>query len=195
MKSFKVDKEASTKQLNWFKQHKLLTIILIFIGLGVIGSATGGTKPTSTGSPQSSSSNNQAASIAKIGQAARDGKFEFTVTSLECGKTKVGSEFLNRTAQGQFCMINVTIKNIGNEKQTLYSQNQKAFDAQGREFTPDDTAMIYASTASSSTWLQDINPGNSVSGAIIFDVPKDATLVTAELHDSTFSGGVKVSLQ
>jgi hypothetical protein len=34
-----------------------------------------------------------------------------------------------------------------------------------------------------------------VTGDIIFDIPKDQTPVTAELHDSAFSGGVKVSLQ
>jgi len=29
----------------------------------------------------------------------------------------------------------------------------------------------------------------------VFDLPKDKTPVTAELHDSAFSGGVKVNLQ
>ena len=35
----------------------------------------------------------------------------------------------------------------------------------------------------------------SVSGDIIFDIPKGVTPVTAVLHDSAFSGGVKVNLQ
>lgn len=46
-----------------------------------------------------------------------------------------------------------------------------------------------------STWYSDINPGNSVEGVIVFDVAKDVTPAIAELHDSSFSNGVKVALQ
>ena len=41
----------------------------------------------------------------------------------------------------------------------------------------------------------DINPGNSVTADIVFDVPLGGTPTTAELHGSTGSQGVKVNLQ
>jgi hypothetical protein len=44
----------------------------------------------------------------------------------------------------------------------------------------------------SSTWLNDINPGNTVVGKIAFDMPAGAKAVKMELHDSMFSGGVIV---
>jgi hypothetical protein len=43
-------------------------------------------------------------------------------------------------------------------------------------------------------FLEDINPGNEVKGKLIFDVPKPTKLTAIELHDSMFSGGVKVAL-
>jgi Domain of unknown function (DUF4352) len=46
----------------------------------------------------------------------------------------------------------------------------------------------------SHAFLEDINPGNSVNGIIVFDIPKDATIVKLELHDSAFSGGVVVNV-
>jgi hypothetical protein len=41
-------------------------------------------------------------------------------------------------------------------------------------------------------FLKEINPGNSVKGTLVFDMPKDAKPATIEMHDSRFSGGVVV---
>jgi hypothetical protein len=44
-------------------------------------------------------------------------------------------------------------------------------------------------------WLNEINPGLQVEGAVYFDVPKDFIADHVELHDSAFSGGVSVNLR
>ncbi|MEK7536054.1 MAG: DUF4352 domain-containing protein, partial [Patescibacteria group bacterium] len=112
------------KNKNWFARHKVLTVILALIVLGVIGSAAGGGNKATNSTTSSSSSSNTAKSdnkpqMAKIGGAARDGKFEFVVSSVQCGVASVGDNpYLTKTAQGQFCLLNVTVKNIGNEKQS-----------------------------------------------------------------------------
>ncbi len=185
---------AKEKSTNWFMKHKVITVILALIVIGVISSAAGGNKGTSSNGSSSKSSASKAATTAKIGEAANDGKFEFTVSSIDCGKTSVGSEFLNKTAQGQYCLLNVTVKNIGGEAQSLLSSNQYLFNASGQKYSADDSATIY-NAPNGTSWYNDINPGNSVTGAIVFDVPKDQTPATAELHDSAFSNGVKVNLQ
>lgn len=132
---------------------------------------------------------------AKIGEPARDGKFEFTILSIDCGEQTVGSNpYLTKTAQGQYCLVSLKVKNIGDESQSLFSSNQKLFNKDGQEYSADDTATIYASPGSES-WYSNINPGNSVEGVIVFDIPKDQTPVKAELHDSAFSGGVEVHLE
>lgn len=183
---------------SWFARHKVLTVILAFVAIGVIISATGGGKSETTNSNGGSgtgTSQKETAKTIKIGEAANDGKFEFVAKSVQCGQPSVGTnEFLTKTAQGQYCLLNVTVKNIGNEKQSLLSSNQKLLDAENKEYSADDTATLYAAPQGSS-WYNDINPGNSVEGQIVFDLPKGVTPTTAELHDSAFSGGVKVSLQ
>ncbi|MDB5169922.1 MAG: hypothetical protein JWN82_318 [Candidatus Saccharibacteria bacterium] len=184
-------KQKEAKQ-SWFKRHKVLTVILALVVIGILASALGG----GDGSKGKSSNTAKAdtATVAKVGEAARDGRFEFTVKSVECGKTVVGDNpYLTKTAQGQYCLLNVSVKNIGDKAQTLFSSNQKLLNAQGQEYSADDTATIYAAPSGAS-WLNDINPGNSVDGTIVFDLPKDQTPASAELHDSALSGGVKVNL-
>ncbi len=190
---------SKDKTGNWFKRHKILTVIGAFIVIGIIASAADGSKSTTTTSGGDKRSDtaktNSKPAMAKVGEVARDGKFEFTVASMECGKTSVGTnEYLTKQAQGQFCLVNVTVKNIGNEAQTFDSSSQYLYDAANAKFSADGTASLYANPQGS-TFLNQINPGNSVTGILVFDLPKDKTPTTAELHDSAFSGGIKISLQ
>ena len=81
------------------------------------------------------------------------------------------------------------------EPQSLFSDNQYLFNASGQKYSADSTATTYAAPEDSDTWYSEINPGNSVEGAIVFDIPKDQTPTSAELHDSAFSDGIKVNLK
>lgn len=184
---------------NWFMKHKILTVIGIIILIGIIGSAASGNKTTTSSNTNSNSTTKQDTKakeeVAKIGTPVTDGKFEFTVKSIECGKSSVGAnQYMTKEAQGQFCLLNISVKNTGDAAQSLFSSNQKLLNAQNQQYAADDTATMYASP-NSNAWYSNINPGNSVEGSIVFDIPKDQTPVTAELHDSAFSGGVKVNLQ
>ena len=187
------------KSKNWFVRHKILTGILVLVVLGIVVSAAGGgtdtsNNQTSNGSNDTSTSEKPAATTAKIGETARDGKFEFTVTAFKCGAKTLGdNEFLREEAQGQFCVMDVTVKNIGNEAQTFFTSEQKVKNAEGQEFSNDTSAEI--AVAGGDAWVNEINPGNTAKGKVVFDVPADATIVSAELHDSSFSNGVEVSLK
>jgi hypothetical protein len=46
----------------------------------------------------------------------------------------------------------------------------------------------------SQAFLNNINPGNSVDGALVFDVPEGLAPAAIELHDSSFSSGLTVAL-
>lgn len=131
---------------------------------------------------------------AGVGTPVRDGKFEFTVTGVKCGVTKVGSDALNEAAQGQFCLVTMNVKNIGDQAQTFDAGSQKAKNASGQAYSADGTASLYANEDTQS-FLNQINPGNQVTGGVVvFDIPKDQEITMLELHDSPFSGGVEVSV-
>ncbi len=196
------------KKRSWFRRHKILTglaaLVLLFI---VIALANGGKSstptasnpaaapPASTSQPATSTAAAPPAAPAAAGlnTPVRDGKFEFTVSKVDCGKTQVGANSLVKTAQGQFCIVSLSAKNIGNESQYLDASSQKAMDAQGRKFSADGAAGMYLGDQGN-TFLNQINPGNAVQGQVVFDIPKDAKISKLELHDSPFSGGVSVGV-
>ncbi|MBB3086667.1 DUF4352 domain-containing protein [Geodermatophilus sabuli] len=133
------------------------------------------------------------ANVPGIGQPAADGDFNFVVNGVDCSTTQIGNEFLNTKAQGQFCVVDLTISNIGDEAQSFFGDNAKLFNAQGQEFSADTEAAIYLEESSS--LYEEINPGNTLNSKVVFDVPAGTTPASIELHDSMFSGGVTVNLQ
>lgn len=200
--------KARAKALRpWFKKKRVILplALILIVGISQAMNGGGGDSGSAAGdgdtvsqSPSDSQSETATESPspeqAGIGTSVVDGKFSFTVTNVECGIDSVGNDVLGAEAQGQFCIISLTIENVGNEPQTMFADNQKLFDAKGREFSPDTSSMIYME-GGSDAWLSEINPGNTLTGELLFDVPKDASLDYIELHDSAFSDGVEVSLE
>lgn len=214
--------QAEPKKRSWFARHKILTALGVLLLLGiVISAANSGKSSTPTASTGAASSSSGPASsapassappattaapkpaptsatppppaAARLGSPVRDGKFEFVVSKVDCGKSTLGSGGLTKKAQGQFCLVALTVTNVGNESQYLDASSQKAMDAQGRQFSPDTAAAIYLGDQGN-TFLNQINPGNKVDGQLVFDVPKDVKITKLQLHDSPFSGGVSVAL-
>jgi len=187
-------KKAEAKALRpWFKKKRFV-IPAAFVALGVITSVSGGSSSSKgTASTNSKGSSISNSSISKIGQEARDGKFSFTVNSVKCGVKNVGSYYFTDKTQGTFCVLDLMVKNIGNEAQSVSSDNMYLFDKDNRKFSTTNTVML--DLPNYNLWYQDINPGNFIQGQLIFDLPKGVIPVKAELHDSMFSDGVEVSLK
>lgn len=190
------------KKQTWADKHPVLAVIIALLFVGSVVSAltndqTKTSTPSTTTTNSAASSTNKTAErkVAKIGQPVRDGKFEFTINKIGCGETSVGSRYSTYKAQGQFCRVNITVKNIGNEAQTLSHNDQYAYTADGKKYSADSSAAIYADTDSSNSWYTDINPGNIVSGDVFFDMPKGTEPIRAELHDDFLSGGISVDLK
>lgn len=186
----------------WFKKKRIV-LPLGVVAIAAMASAGGGDEGTDPTVASASGSESGTESVDTkdsgstetapgLNDAVRDGKFEFTVKKVDCGKTKIGSSMLGTKAQGQFCLVSVKVENIGDEAQSMFGDNQLMFDQEGREFSADTEAAIYLDNAQ--TLWEEINPGNSINGVVVFDVPKNAVPESIELHDSMFSDGVTVSL-
>jgi hypothetical protein len=62
------------------------------------------------------------------------------------------------------------VKNVSDEPTTFDGDNQTLINKKGQEFSSDTEAGIYLDD--SNTFLEEINPGNKLTGTIVFDVPK-----------------------
>jgi hypothetical protein len=172
----------------------LLGIIAALAGGGDNGGSQTATEAPSETTARPRTTEAPAEQAASIGTPVRDGKFEFTVSKVDCGKTRLGDTNFGKDAQGQFCTVNVKVENIGREAQTLDASSQYLYGTGGQRYDADTEAALYLGANQTRTFLEDINPGNSVNGILVFDIPKNVQPTRIELHDSPFSGGVTVEL-
>jgi hypothetical protein len=168
--------------------------VLILLIVIVSVASNGGGSTGSGGGSSTAGGSSGSGTTAGIGTPVRDGKFEFTVTKMRCGVPSVGSGGLEQAAQGQFCLVSLKVSNIGDKPQTLDASSQFGYDVQGRKLSADGGAGIYANPAGGGAFLNDINPGNSATAVVVFDIPKAGKLTKLELHDSPFSDGVDVAV-
>ncbi|MBF6445728.1 DUF4352 domain-containing protein [Nocardia farcinica] len=194
------------------KKSKTLVIVLSVLGAFIVLCGFGGCiaamssndaddkTATTTNAPAPASGEPAPAAeppdsdIAPAGSAVRDGKFEFVVTAVDAPVKTVGTNpYLQKTAQGEYILVHVNVTNISDRPQTYFADNQKLIDDQGRKFDNDAMAAINVSPESSIG--SPINPGNTMSVTIAFDVPPGTVPAVLEVHDSMFSGGAEVSLR
>jgi hypothetical protein len=162
----------------------IIVVIIVAVGLSKTGSG-------------SNNAPSPATAAGKLGSKVRDGKFQFVVTHITHAKN-VGdtAQGLGDPAQGEYTVLHVTVTNISNQAQTLDDSAQYVYDGKGRQFSASSSADIDGNGGNGGgVFLNQINPGDSVHGRLYFDMPKGDSAVTAQLHDSTFSNGVTVSLR
>lgn len=179
------------RRRGWFARHPLVTVlagsvVLLLVVGGAAESArqrAAGPRATPTSSPP----------VAGIGAAARDGKFEFTVTRAQFGRGIVGNQYVNAKAQGRYFYVDLDVRNIGDRPQRFAGGSQRLLDGAGREFRSDGKADYLLNEGR--TVYEAVNPGNTLSVTLVFDLPRGEVPDRLDLHDSGLSGGVTVSLR
>lgn len=210
-------------QKNWFARHKILTAILAIVVIGGIYGASQGqgsgtsAAPTiqSQAAPSSSEQTDSDAgskadattdtattkdaaddtdtdAAAGIGTPVKVGDFEVTVTSVDDSLTHVGPQGFGADASGKYVAVNVTVKNNGSKAADFLDSMQTLIDDQGREMSASSDSIYLENNVLN----EQINPGTSVNGTILYDVSADTTPAFIKLSDtSLFGRPVTVSLK
>ena len=106
--------------------------------------------------------------VANIGDALTVGDVVFTINGRSTAKN-VGGEY-GEDAQGKYLILNVSVKNKGEESLMVDGSFFK-LKADGKTYEADTMASTYANEAGKSFFLQQLNPGISQKGKVVFDVP------------------------
>jgi Domain of unknown function (DUF4352) len=125
-----------------------------------------------------------------LNQDVRDAGLDFTVHSAQCGhSTLVAGGLTISPTYGDFCVVDVTVRNSGPEPAALAQSEQQATGSRG---------AVYLSDAAVDTMVNGGNPpiapGQSRIATLVYDVPPGVVLVGIYLHGSEYSRGVTVRL-
>ncbi|TXR55494.1 DUF4190 domain-containing protein [Quadrisphaera setariae] len=154
--------------------------------------STSAPEPAPTSSAPAPEPPAPAAPAAGIGIPAVSGDLTFTVTSFKCGISRVGSRTFGADAQGQFCQADLSVLNNGQRANYFTSSQATLLNGSGQEFSASSDSIYLDSGAG---LFDQINPGNTLSGSLLFDVPKGADLSGLELRDGLFDKPVTVPVR
>ena len=144
------------------------------------GGGSGSATETASESPTTASGS---------GPQASDGGLTFAVTGVETAPSVQNQDApVEKTAQGEFLTVHMTILNSGDAPATFLGTLQK-LKAGGTAYSIDDEATSYLNGG-----LAELNPGDTADVAIAFDVPPGTTPESLEVHGDPVSAGVEVPL-
>lgn len=86
---------------------------------------------------------------------------------------------------GQRLTVHVDIKNVGKKPISVDRGYFQLVDAEDRTFEPSD----YVDVTSNSFFMETINPGMSLSGSVVFDIPTDVEEAALAMRDNMFDFG------
>jgi hypothetical protein len=144
------------------------------------GNGLGSGKETASESPTTPSGS---------GPQASDGGLTFAVTGVETVPSVQNQDAsAEKTAQGEFFIVHMTVLNSGEAPVTYLGTLQK-LKAGGTTYSIDDEATSYVNGGQA-----ELNPGDTADVAIAFDVPPGTTPESLEVHGDPTSAGVVVPL-
>ena len=167
-----------------------ITLVAAMTLLGILGATTG----VGRGLPVPAGGATGAAKTIQPADVGRDGDLLLAASTTTCGIPQVGSDAVPRTAAGQYCVVDVTVTNAGRYPAVFQLDAQSMRDVDGVDRHADVLASVYAAVGGDqvSTWVRVIDPGATVTGPVVFDLPVGAVPASVTLRAGPLSPGVTI---
>lgn len=162
----------------------LVILVVLIIGVVVAVGIGGGGETAGSGSGEEAANQPGAtkANAVAIGEPVKAGKVEWTVVTAREAKS-LKSAFGGGKTDGNFVIVDFNFTNGNKEAVTLDSESFRLIDSEGREFEVDTDTFEYVEP-DKDIFLDQVNPGVSKEGEVIFTVAPDASDFTLQAGDT-----------
>lgn len=157
---------TETKAKKPFYKKWWVWLIIAIVAIAVASGGGDDETADESETPKTESSKKDEPKVYGIGEVVKVGDVEFTVNKTSTAKS-VGGQFGSK-AQGTFLLVNVTVKNVGNESITTDSSffklkaGEKTYEADSGASIDVDNDLKF--------FLQQVNPDLANTGTVVFDV-------------------------
>lgn len=175
----------------------LVALVVLIVGLTAL---MGGGEDTNTQDPGAANNPDEAEqaqekpaapAAAPIGEKVPVGDVAWQVTNARQA-TELSSAF-GESKQGNFVIVDFLFENNAKEAVTLDSSSLSLLDGEGRESQVDTDNFMFIDPAKD-VFLQQVNPGVSREGEVIYTVAPGASDFTLSVGDTNMFGGEEASI-
>lgn len=135
------------------------------------------------------------AAKAAIGETVRAGDAEWTVTNAtrRAELRQKGFGQFGESKQGDFVVMDFTFTNLANDAVTLDTLSLPLFDSEGRQYEADTDTFGYI-PVEKDIFLNQVNPGVTQEGQIIYSVAPGSKGFTVRAGDLSLFGGEEAKI-
>lgn len=159
----------------WFILIAVIILISAFSGLGDDDTASSNDTAEPVAAEKQKDVEKEKKSEFIVGDVVAVEKLDYTVNSIEVVKS-VGPSIYPTDAKDTFLVVDLTVKNNGNEAIMIDTSNFKLIDGE-KSFDPDSMGSISANQDaegnSTGFFLENLNPDVSIQGTVVFDVTEE----------------------
>jgi hypothetical protein len=103
---------------------------------------------------------------------------------------KIGEDPFSMTTENEFLIVNVSVMNNDSEGRVMDTSMFTLVDEGGRTYDASSEAFMYLES-SQSFFLENVNPGLSRTGDIVFEVPEGLSGLSLEVDSGVLSAGLE----
>lgn len=198
---------AIKKNPIWKRWIMAAGIAFVMLVVGAVNAPTDDSKPVSSSNDGSVTTSEQGpkptASPAKKGTELSNtgisSNVGIVVQGFESTDSIGNNQFSNAKAQGIFKVVTLSITNNQKDSIIVDSESFKLVDDQGREFSDSSEAgMALACSMGDHPedfTFKELNPGMTITGVVIFDVPVDAQGFVLKAHGGMTGSEITLKVQ
>lgn len=168
-------------------------LLVLIVLLGIAGAIIGGGEDTAVEQKEQESGVEEAQDKEEqkeeekasygLNEAVQVGDASWVVTNAQKTNELADPFGVRPAKQGTFVIVDFQFTNGGNESKTLHQQALQLVDSSGRESDPDTDDLMYI-PQDRNIFLQQVNPGVTQAGQVIFTVAPDASGLKLVLKDT-----------
>ena len=167
--------------------------IIVIAGLAGGGEEESTSTSSSGGESKATAKKEEKPKTYAIGDTVKVGDITFLAKGVE-EVNKLSDGYSNKTTEGKFAVIELTVTN--NDKESRYIDGDMfRVLAGGNEYSSDIEYDMYVND-DLGFFLEDVNPGISKTGKIVFELPADVTSYDLQVSSGLgWSGGKYASIK
>jgi hypothetical protein len=162
---------------------------LALLATAACGKSDPASVPTSPPASPSPTATATAGPVAISGTAS-DKHFTYTVSKMECRKSLTKDGKTSEPTEGQYCLVDLSVRNTSTEEVWFYLNDQFALDATGKQYEHDGFDAKYLDNFVTQSQLGEGGRGNYV---LLFDIAPDVKLTGLQLHETKNTPGIKLT--
>lgn len=175
---------CQSDQRNWFKRHKILTIIIIIVGFFILLGVAGSSDEVTTNEAETAKTEGE--QVFNVNQDVASGDVTWKVTavkdrgsSLLAKDSRFSTISKTKTTAGKYIEVAFTVENTGKDLASITTPS--LVDSQGREFTSSADVSEWIPEGKDLFLLSNLQPNLAKEFVVIFEVPQDATELKAKV--------------